>query len=155
MSQTQIVYLAGPISHMTYEEAQEWRESARVQLEGTYRDRAPMYKTLNPLRGKEYLAKVGTLEAVDVHGQGWGGTIVPRDHYDVSRCDILLLNLSEADKVSIGSMFELCWASTYRKFSIVVMEHGNIHEHEFVKSHASLVVPTLEEAYTFLLEVLN
>jgi nucleoside 2-deoxyribosyltransferase len=74
-----------------------------------------------------------------------------RDHWDVSRCDAVLVVLSGATRVSIGTVMELGWAYAYRKPVVAVMEEeGNPHEHGMVREALSYRVTTLDEAIDLL-----
>jgi nucleoside 2-deoxyribosyltransferase len=93
-----LVYLAGPIGGLSYNEATNWRDQAATDL-------APFgIKCLSPMRGKDYLREEAILK-----GTGYDDTllsnnraIVTRDRMDVTNCDALLMNLLGAPQVSIG-----------------------------------------------------
>jgi len=148
---TEFVYLAGPMSGLTYEDALAWRVEATEALRRISASASSVhYHTLDPCRGKEYLTG-SVLAGVDTKDQGWGDIIVPRDKYDVLRSAIVLVNLlpgEKVGKVSIGTMFEIAWAADHGRYTIVVMRHGDpVHDHEFVRKNASIVVPNLDAAY--------
>lgn len=141
------IYLAGTISGMTFEECTDWREyvAERLQLH---------YDTLNPMRGKAYL-KAETegrlLEgAYEEHPLSTAKGITRRDHWDVRTCDIVLFNLNNAPRVSIGSMIEMGWASAYQKFIVTVLPTAQLHDHPMVRELSDVIVPTLEEAIKVL-----
>ena len=146
------VYLAGPISITTWRGATSWRHAVTEELA------ASGIGVRNPLRGKEDFSKILRGRQRFEHlweGDSYKGidnpfssahAITHRDHWDVMNCDALLANLSEAEKVSIGTVMEIAWAYAYRKWSVVVMDEKNIHWHGMVRTAASLVVPTLEAA---------
>lgn len=137
------VYLAGPITGLTFDEADDWRQVAIEKLE--YGGVTP----LSPLRAEKYLAKYGKLtdqylgETPMVTDRG----IMVRDHWDVSRCDAVLFYLKGAERVSIGTVMELAWAYAYRKPVVVVIEdEGNVHEHSMVREAIDYRVESLDEA---------
>lgn len=135
------VYLAGPIAHLTYDEANAWRvEAVRVLSDFGIRGRSP-------LRGKEFLQERGiiTLEAYnDVMASDPG--IVTRDRYDVMNCDLVLVNLLGAPKVSCGTPVEYGWADAFRKPIITVIEdEGSPYDHPFVRQLTGYRVNTLDE----------
>lgn len=122
------VYLCGPMTGETYDQATDWREDVDNNLGCRGID------TISPLRGKAFLEVGGVLGNTNSSSplEGAAG-IVTRDHWDVSRCDILLVNFLGAKIVSIGSCFEIAWAYQRRIPIIVVMEkYNNIHEHCFI-----------------------
>lgn len=136
-------YLAGPITGLTHKGADEWREFVSEKLIAN--DVVP----LSPLRAEKFLEEFGVLETSYI-----GATpmvtdrgMVTRDLWDLSRADVILCNLLGAERVSIGTMFELAWALYLRKPTVVVMEpEGNPHEHSFVREAIDYRVETLDEA---------
>jgi len=76
--------------------------------------------------------------------------IVERDRWMIGQSEIVLVDLLHAERVSIGCMFELAWASEIRKHTIVIMEKENIHRHAFVIDSADIVFETLDEALDYL-----
>lgn len=143
------VYLAGPISGLKYDGATEWRDAAIADLA------AAGIKGLSPMRAKEYLrdrydAKGGFSATCEEYGHlsclsGPRG-IMTRDRFDATRCDVLLVNLLGAERVSIGTMMELAWADLKRTPIVCAMETGNVHEHAMVNEAIGLRCATLDEA---------
>lgn len=139
------VYLAGPITGLTYEGCTDWRDKISAELA------AIGIKGLSPMRAKAYLRSIGEIGATDddypdgVFSAQRG--VVTRDYYDCTHCDILLVNLLGAKAVSIGTMMEIAWAWMKRTPVVLVIEpQGNVHEHMFVREMAGFRVPTLAEA---------
>lgn len=147
-----IIYTAGPIAGCTWDQATDWRDWLRQQL--------PECDILSPMRGKDFLKKlkeipeqVGKREAKHASEFELAITsqhaIVARDHWDVSRADVIFANLLPATGVgrpSIGTCFELAWAWYYRKPAVVVMQDDNPTDHLFVREAAYIVTPHLEDA---------
>jgi len=139
------VYLAGPIAGLDYAGATDWRGEAQSFL-GLFD-----IKALSPMRAKEYLSQVtafsGTCGPESTMGPLSGARpVYTRDRFDVMRCDVLLVNLLGATRVSIGTMFEVAWASLMQKPVVVVMEpEGNVHEHCFLEQATGFRVATLSE----------
>lgn len=144
MSKPFRVYLAGPIGGLDYDSATNWREKAQELL-------YPI-RGMSPMRGKEYLKHLTDIpetseafnEMNNVMSSARG--IMTRDRYDCTTCDVLLVNLLGAKKVSIGTMIEIGWADAHRIPIIAVMEKGNVHEHGMVDEAIGYRVSTLEEA---------
>lgn len=95
-----LVYLAGPITGLTFPIANAWRQ--RVV------DSLPGYEFLNPLRFDR-----------DEHREpAFNGmkNIVRRNYHDVQRSDLILacFETCSADNVSIGSVYELAWGYSLR-----------------------------------------
>ena len=142
------VYLSGPISGKNFEGATSWRDDARRFLEGYG------VEVLDPMRGKASLQGQGIIEDQPAICDALiaDAAIYRRDHWDVERCDAVLVNLSDSGKrVSIGTMFELAWAWQYRKIVILVLPEDNIHEHAFVRQASSVRVNNLNDALTLVL----
>lgn len=163
------VYLAGPITGLTFEEAKGWRDDVTQQLGDTWH-------CLSPLRGKEH-CDLGS-EPLPSNFDG-GGDAVRRDLHDIRRSQAVLLNLLDTPIPSIGTMCELGYAKGYAApelfcatvitvLSPTYQERGrsgghidpfvarhfpNPHEHVFVRELSDIVVSTLHEAVTILKEI--
>jgi nucleoside 2-deoxyribosyltransferase len=140
------VYLAGPITGLTYDEAQDWRAGAQRELD------AHGIQAYSPLRGKDYLRAVGRISGTGKEYQHMGALSTPRgvttrDRFDATNCDILLVNLLGATRVSIGTVMEIAWADLCRKQTVVVMEdQGNPHEHMMLEQCTGYRVTNIEDA---------
>lgn len=146
------MYLSGPISGKSYGGATSWRDDATRFLAGY------SIETLDPMRGKASLQGQKIIE----DRPELGGALVAdaaiyyRDQWDVQRCDIMLVNLSESGRrVSIGTMFEMAWAWMHRKVVILVLPEENIHEHAFVRQAAGMRVSTLDEGLQLVLRTIG
>ncbi len=141
------VYLAGPISGGTYEGTTEWRTYAAQQL-------API-RCLDPMRGKTELR--GEVAIRDHYQRPLTAIqgILGRDRYDVMRCDVILANLCDAQRVSIGTVMEIAWADLLRKPIVVVMAEGNPHWHGMIRGVATAVVSTLDEALAAVRDIIG
>jgi nucleoside 2-deoxyribosyltransferase len=141
------VYLAGPITGTSYDECTGWRDKVSAALFGAG------IKCYSPMRAKGYLRTRAAMPDADtdVNPMSSQQGILTRDRYDVANCDLLLVNLLGADRVSIGTMCELGWADAYRKPVVLVMEsEGNVHDHGFVRGIAGFRVTTLDEAVNLI-----
>ena len=135
-----LVYLAGPITGCSYNEAVDWRKIF-PQLVGD------SVICLSPMRGKAYLSGIPSLKADYEDLLAGQRGIWSRDHFDVHRCDCLVANLLNTKIVSIGTMFELAWTSERRIPIVLIIEsEGNIHAHPFVREACNFRVTTLDEA---------
>ncbi len=139
MSKT--VYLAGPITGLSFDGCTDWREFAIKDLDTVG------ITGLSPMRAKDYLKNetfVGDEYQNTVLASSRG--IITRDRWDTNRCDLILVNFLGAPRVSIGTVMELAWADACRTPSIVVMEpEGNLHEHSMLREVTGFRVETLEE----------
>lgn len=153
-----LVYLAGPITGLTFEDCTDWRDAAIISLADVG------IKGLSPMRAKEFLKHLGPLPALkdakeDYEYAKYGCLassrgIMTRDRFDATRCDVLLVNLLGAERVSIGTVMEISWADLRRTPIVVAMEKGNIHEHGMINEAVGFRVPTLEEAINITKSIL-
>jgi nucleoside 2-deoxyribosyltransferase len=147
-----IIYLAGPISGKSYDEV--------VSL---YKDKSNFlnevgYEVLCPMTGKTYLRT-----ELKFRESGYDGfpvstnhAIFERDKWMVSNCDIILADLSNSgDRISIGTMMELAWASLLGKHTLIILPKDNVHKHAFVLESGDIVFETLEEANKYLIDLIK
>lgn len=147
------VYLAGPIQGLTLSEATEWRNRFEDLLHHTIEVRSPMrYK-------KSDLPLDTPLDQPGMHYEGMltsPRAIVTRDRVDCTTAGVIVMNLTGAYDVSIGSMVEIGWADAFRIPIILIMEEeGNIHEHFFTKEIPAWRVQYDVEAVTVVHSLLN
>lgn len=140
------IYLARPISGRSYDEVMKYYFTAVKALENRGFD------VLCPMTGKTYLRTELEFKAhgYDEYPTSTNHAIMERDRWMVKKADIIYANLSNSDRVSIGTMMELAWAHDHGKHSIVVMEDGNVHQHAFVLEAADIVFKTHMEAMEYL-----
>ena len=142
-----LIFLAGPLTGVSYEESIAWRSYVSSKL-------PPFMRAYSALRGKDYLAEEDALKDVyEEHPLSSQKGITSRDRMDVMRCDLLFVNFLGAKRVSIGTLMEIAWADILRKPILVVMERDNIHAHGFVKEVASYIVSDLDEAIKLATDV--
>lgn len=146
-----VIYLAGPISGLTPEQAHESRETTEKlfqRLIGCYW----AHNTLefrSPMRNKEYIVEnkpinqlhvktnIDTAKSVMSTPHG----IISRDYGDVSSSDLVFVDLRNTTRVSIGTVCEIGWAWQLRKHIVVLMNSGNIHDHAFIRGMTPFVFP--------------
>lgn len=137
------VYLAGPITHAgSYDKATCWRHEADQALFDLG------IRALSPMRDHEFLAGNWNRMQSDgsyEHPLTLPSGIVGRDSFDVKRCDVMLVNLLDAKRVSIGTMIEYGWASAMGKVIITVMREDSIHDHAMLKELSTYIVDDIEE----------
>jgi len=142
------VYLSGPMTGKTLDEAQEWREKATAVLAGKG------MRVLSPLRGKTMTLpkdeplRAGSYRRASIRDEA----LFCRDRNDVLTCDVVLCNLENADIVSIGSVSECIWAHEFRKFLVVILPKEGVHDHAFVRVAATVIVRSLDEGLNCVLE---
>lgn len=149
----QTVYLAGPVTGLSYKGATDWRKQATEWLS------ARGLRGLDPMRGKHYLLGETKLAA-----KGYEDTVLSnekaittRDRFDTQRADVVIMNFLGATKISAGTMIEMGWADSVRTPIIVVMEKdgSNPHDHAMIRSIAGYWVESLEEAVDVAASILG
>jgi len=149
------VYLCGPITGLTYDQATEERE------ELVRRFAEHKVEALSPMRGKIFFLEN---RAQIIEAKGYDNVIatdkaiINRDRNDVKSCGAMVADLRGCKRVSIGSMVEFGWADAYRIPIITVMTEGfsdDPHDHAFVHGLSTYVVHDMEEAILLTLTLLN
>jgi nucleoside 2-deoxyribosyltransferase len=139
------VYLAGPISGLNYVGATEWRLRAKALFKEFGGGDIDVF---DPMRAKEYLAHVHDLgwDHGELNTMSTPRGITTRDRFDCMRADVLLMNLGDSKKVSIGTMIEAGWADAAKVPVCLLMEPGNCHDHGMLTEIAGWRPTSLEEA---------
>lgn len=144
------VYLAGPITGLSYDGACDWRLAAidylgRREIAG-----------LSPMRGKSFLSNVKDIPAHVVGGRfSSPQSITSRDRWDCQRADLVIMNLLKADRVSIGTCVEMGWCDMARTPVILVMEENGMHEHPILSTLAAFRTDNLDEALEMAVIILK
>jgi nucleoside 2-deoxyribosyltransferase len=147
------VYLAGPITGLTFDTATDWRVSMRSKVGHMSGGRIECY---SPLRSKGYLAEVGTIEdSYEDHPLSSQRGIMTRDRFDVMSSDLVMVNFLGTGRVSIGTVMEIAWADMLRKPIVMAIEEsGNLHDHSMVREAAGYRVESLDAAAGLICMVL-
>lgn len=77
-------------------------------------------------------------------------TLFARDRLMVKEAHVVVLDLRQATKASIGACIEIGWADAWDKPLLLVMEKDNLHQHAMATAAARWVVATPQEAITIL-----
>jgi len=150
-----LIYLAGPITGLSWQEATEWRVSAIERFKDMSKD-GKRYIALSPLRGKEYLSEETAIkDSYEHHQISTPKMINSRDMFDVRRSNLLIVNLKNAKRVTIGTMLEVGAAYILNTPIIVIMEPDNIHKHAMLGEQATAIVSDLDTAIYFAMQILG
>jgi nucleoside 2-deoxyribosyltransferase len=137
------VYLAGPITGLSFDKAVNWREEFIKRL-------PPEIIGLSPLRAKDYLEGEPEIAACYENAGRVLSTergISARDFFDVKRSDLIVVNMHGADKASIGTAMEIAAARVLQIPVIMVMEpKGNPNDHPMIRDSVGWRVANIEEA---------
>ena len=141
------IYLAGPITGLTHDEARYgWRES--------FRDLMLEYDHIfcsSPMRGKEMLKDFGVLTS----GKGYPDNamatptgITTRDRNDVRMCSVMVACFLESGgRLSGGTFIEYGWADAYGKPIVVIGDEDDPNvQHLMAQAIYGYRVETIEEA---------
>lgn len=138
------IYLAGPIGHLSFEDATAWRESAKKKLE------AAGIAAYSPMRSKDFLNALPVMPSkpnVYDHPLATSKGVMARDHHDCISADALLVNFKGFTKVSLGTAMELAWAYDRHIPVVVVAEPDNVNiSHPMATEAVDFRVDTIEEA---------
>lgn len=142
------VYLVGPISGCSYEEASNWRETATRLIESRG------HSVFNPMAGKDCLKSEDNIAfSYEDHLMLKSTHIFQADLHRIKHSDVLFCNLQNLKGYSIGSFFEIGYGYAMNKVIIIVTDDKTIAEHPFIKN-SSFVVYSIEEGIK-ILEVLT
>lgn len=154
MKTTPLVYLAGPITGLNFDECTDWREDVKAAMPSHI-------DTLSPLRGKQYLKERSNrdgriMDSYEEYPLSSSRGINTRDHWDVMRSSAVLVNMLGAAKASLGTVMEIAWAFAYRVPLVLVMEkEGNIHDHSMIRESTGFRVDTLEKGIEVIVALLS
>ena len=140
------VYLCGPITGCSYDDA---RYGWRAEING-HVDHDTV-ELLSPMRQQGYLSEIteplGSIAMEQSkHVMSKSRAIVAKDLWDVRECQLVVANLLGAERVSIGSVFEMGWAQVLHKPIILIIEKDaklNPHHHMFFYQSANFFVETV------------
>lgn len=142
-----LVYLAGPITGITYGESTGWREQVKDMLDESI-------LTLSPMRGKQAIKERSKNGAVAMTYEdsplSSAKGINVRDYNDCTRADAIFVNFLGATKVSIGTVMEIAWARAFNIPVVCVMEKDNIHQHAMLNYACGFIVDNLDEGVAIL-----
>jgi nucleoside 2-deoxyribosyltransferase len=146
-----LVYLAGPITGLSYDDSTEWRQH--------FIDNIPDgVAALSPLRGKKYLLKdeKSINHSYEDSLLATQRAIYARDRFDCTRADVVVANLLDATKVSIGTVMEIAWAADNNIPVVLIMEDsGNVHDHPMIREACAFRTNNVDDAihvtYTLLM----
>jgi nucleoside 2-deoxyribosyltransferase len=139
------VYLAGPISGLTYTQATEWREWAKTMLAEYGMEGLSPFDQHNAPVDKDQPLDAWFEEQIGMDTL----SVVQGDLNMVDKSTVLLMNLSDANRASLGSMAELGYAYAKGKYIVTVSDEVH-HNHPFVTHLSHTIVPTLPHAFRAL-----
>jgi nucleoside 2-deoxyribosyltransferase len=143
-----LVYLAGPITGLSYGASTDWRAQVEVNIDS-------QVELLSPMRHKDYLkGETAIAASYESHVMSCANGITARDRFDCMRADLVFVNFLGATKLSAGTIMEIAWADAQRTPIVVVMEDDNVHRHPMISEAAGFIVESLEKGITVVERIL-
>lgn len=142
------VYFAHPISGGNFESIQKYFSMIEERFEGKCQIVRPMIEKdfVRPdLKDRAESMKIGATNY----------SIAQRDYLLVRSCDVIMADLSDATRPSIGTMCEIAWAFP-DKHIIVAMDREGHHKHGLLRGCFTVEFPyqegydNQEEAFRYL-----
>jgi len=130
------VYLAGPITDTTVEEANEWRKRIRHSLS------TRGIIGISPLRCEPQEGNVYALTYEDIKF-GTRDAIATKNCFDVDNCDMVLTYLPT---LSPGTLLEMGYAFSQSKPNVVVTTLPGLVNHPLVQHMSGWIVPDFDHA---------
>lgn len=139
------LYLAHPITGLSYEKVMDYYMDVQVLLEEEY-------EILCPMTGKSYLSDVKEFKPSGyINPVSTNHAITERDLWMVNQADIVLVDFTGCNKInSIGCISELAWAHQSRKHTVLVAPEGLLPLHAFILEEADIVFHDLRAAVDYL-----
>lgn len=143
------VYLAGPISGLTFDESDRWRHELTRMLPS-------FIKTIWPMAGEDVAFGLGRLsDEQPATLLSNGKALLIKDEFYVREADMVVANFIGAPKISIGTQWECAWSFILRKPLCVIIDHNNINQHCFLREGAGWVVDNLVDARKIVTGILG
>ena len=139
-----LIYLAGAVTGVTYEDAVIWREYVMERLPRGIR-------CINPIPPDVLVGAVGRIQTpAELYG-----IIARRSYWFVQQCDVVLANLLivPPSGVSIGTVAEIGAANALRRLLVVVLQPASAYDHPLITDGA-VVTNTIEAAVAAVKDVL-
>lgn len=143
------VYISHPMSNLSFEEVMQYYLEVIWRL----KEKCPDVKILYPLIGKGSLANEEKLNAngYDDNPVSNKHAIYKRDRWMVQQSDIVIVDLTDGDGVSIGCLFELAWADLLGKYTVVVKREDDMkYKHAFIDEAADAIFDNIYDAIDYI-----
>lgn len=144
------VYLAGPISGLSYKEAVNWRDSVQKLF-------LPGIVGVSPMRMKEWAKKIKIIKDVTQYEKvaedaeflisGESRAINTRDMMDCREVDMIFAYLPKEfndRRPSWGTAKEIGYAAAFKKPIVLVTDDKGLAAHPLYREDCGWIVPTLE-----------
>lgn len=134
------IYLGGPVAGLTWDEAIGWRRKFAAKL------RRHGFEPLLPCEEERAARNMGPLPAADNTAPGCSNEeVFYRDLHMLGASSAVIANLREAQRPSLGTMWEIGYAFAAGIPVIVTVQPSSCHWHAFIEQSCT-IVPTLDMA---------
>jgi nucleoside 2-deoxyribosyltransferase len=141
------VYVGGSISHLPTKVAYNRLNNIAVELRNIgYEATHSLVRIFDHIDENTVIQPTGHTETHHVTDS----SVFNRCLYDIRNSDIIVFNFLGAEKVSIGSVFELAVAYEHNKCVIVLMEDDNIHQHLFILQSTCSIFTNVNDMLQYL-----
>ena len=148
------IYLAGPISGLTWDQALTWREQTVIHLAKHFHILDPLKPQRGKMTNRMDIITGPSREATDLPIHFTGSGLVTSDEFYVRKSDFLFVNfLYSSDQISAGTLWEMGLAWGLNKFIVTVIQPENIHDNVFVRRRSHIFVPTYGEAIEYFINL--
>lgn len=146
------LYLSGPISGVSYGEIADWRKRAMAMFPAS----VSVYDPASSFCDAELASDAPETPSAALARLMHGRLVVDRNKHIIQSSDVVLANLLDSQRASIGSIGELFWANAFRIPIVIVREQsGNVHDHAMLNAIASVVTSSLEDGCEAALNILG
>ena len=152
MSDKATLYLAGPMSGITWRQMLEWRQKVEWELQDHWRVINPVRAQVSPDKLDD-IHVASTQKDTNIDLNLTATAICSQDEFFIDQSDWLLANFIDSPHVSIGTIWELGYAYGTGKKILSVVEPGSIHDHPFVRRRSHLFTDNLEDAVDFFAQI--
>lgn len=141
------IYLAGPMTGLSWEKTLAWREHVEVELGRDWKILSPARPQQDQDRTK--VLKLQTQENNELNLWDTATGVVASDTFLIDQSDWVLANFLGAEKISVGTVWELGYAYHARKKIIVLMSKEDIHNHPFTRRGVDMFTDDIEQVIEF------
>ena len=139
-----VIYLAGPMLGLTYEECTGWRNEVIYAFNNEIED--GVVAILDPSRGLDFLIGKGKLlGSYENHLMGKEKHFFHRDVSDVRNSTIILANFLGSERKSSGTIAELGMAYALNKSIVSIVEPNSVHDHPFIRQMSGFLCTNLSD----------
>lgn len=141
------LYLAGPVTGLSYKDAINWRNEVSELL-------IDDFDCVSPLRGYDVLTNENNIKpSYENSILTTQRAIMFRNCFDVSRIDGMFVCFLNTAKVSIGTIMEISLAHWLRKPIVLVMDNNNVHNHPMIMQSTPYVVNTINDGIKLVKDI--